>query len=97
MADITDENFNEMFRKFFRETPDDWQMLRPPAMRVDPDLRCMTGQQSEAWLEYLAAKGFHRRLQVWRDLIGSGKPVMVPCANPGNFDLTYQQVNWHDR
>lgn len=86
MAEITDRNFNEIFKTYLKANPDAWRMIRPPSIRKDGDLN---KEQSLAWFRYLKDKGMDRRWVAWRALIAIGKSVMVPCEDPGLFDLAY--------
>ena len=86
MQEITDINFNEIFKSFLKTNPTSWRMIRPASKRVPGDL---SEDQSMAWFHYLQDKGMMARYRTWKDLIAIGRSVMVPCERPDTFDLDY--------
>src|ERR1017187_4827755 len=86
MQEITDINFNEIFKSFLKTNPTSWRMIRPASKRVPGDL---SEDQSMAWFHYLQDKGMMARYRTWKDIIAIGRSVVVPCECPDVFDLDY--------
>ena len=90
MSEITDKNFNEIFKSFLKSNPSLWRMIRPAEKRLADDLN---EDQSMAWFCYLQDKGMLARYRTWKDIIAIGRSVMVPCECPDVFDLDYMPMS----
>ena len=88
-TEITDKNFNDKFKKFFQANPNSWRMMRPVERRQGDEVE-LSEVQCQAWFSYLKHKNMHRRLKVWRHMLGGlGRSVIVPAERPELFDLFY--------
>ncbi len=93
MEKVTDRNFFSRQKSFRKDNPYLWRMIRPDrqfdleAHRYADDQGRRIGDAAlRAWFEYLAAKGFIRTFKTWREILKSGKSIMVVCDNPLIFD-----------
>lgn len=86
---VTQENFGAECLEFHKDSPKLFVMLRPAGKAADLKERRHSDQCASMWFTYLHAKGFGRTLAVWKAILASGRPVMVPCENPEHFDIQY--------
>jgi hypothetical protein len=92
---ITQLNFAQETKEYFKLRPKDYVMVRPKY--EDPTERNRGDAAKEKWWIYLNDKGFRKTLKTWEAILGFGKSVMVVADDPAKFDVQWALARQLDR